>query len=78
VSYDFQVSGWADGAGILYDGAPDVDVSDVFGMWTHWFDEETGDDRYFWAFVDEPFETWGDWLDYIQSIGETEYGLSMA
>lgn len=68
--YDFDVEGWEDWAGNVHQGKP-TDIDDVMGTFSHFWDEETGDEHWHWVYIDPPaFDSWTEWYDLIGAIME--------
>jgi hypothetical protein len=78
MAWEFESTAWTDWSGQVHDETPPVDASWVYGILTHWFDDETGQEDWHWNYTDAPLRTWDEWFDYIQAMGESEYGLEMA
>lgn len=73
MAWDFKVIGWEDEEGNIQRDRPS-DIDDTYGMKVFAYDEETGETAYFWSYIGEPFEEWGEWLDYI-GIQMEDHGM---
>jgi hypothetical protein len=78
VAYEFEVLGWEDWDGNVYDQPPlDTDLPDVAGTFSMFWDPETGDSHAHWVYSDEVVRDWDDWWDMIEGSME-DYGYSPA
>jgi hypothetical protein len=79
MAYQFEVVGWEDFAGDRHASIPlDTDLPDVAGLFSRFWDDETGDaEHYHWIFTDYPFDSWDDWWDVIAgSMGDHGYAMA--
>jgi hypothetical protein len=67
--YQFDVVAWEDWEGNVHGGQPD-DISQVAGMQTHVYDQETGDTNHYpWTYIDPPpFDDWDSWYYLIDDV----------
>ena len=82
MSYEFDTHGWEDWAGQVHWGEPtDEDLPNVAGMFSRFYDEDTGDSHWHWVYLDPPPRgtsyDWDDWYDAIEG-SMSDHGYELA
>lgn len=74
---EIEVLGWADYDGNRFEGDPG-DPADIWGMFVHVHNPETGEDQHFWAYLPMGLDfDWDEWYDYIEQLSDM-YGQAAA